>query len=279
VALDHRLLHRVQRVAGATAFTSSTVNSALPSSVGRNWMQALTLRRLRPAHARPRAVEHVRSAAARRWKKHHGAGTAVAFVAAFLGAGAARVSRSQSSTAARDGDPASDYLDPLFLPELVARLAAAGAPCPARAAAAVRRLRLPAPAGPQGAVDLAIGNWLEPPGELHLGRLMSDEVVCLVARTTRPRASARAWTAERYLECEHVAPTPLHAGARRVIDEHLAGAGRATRHRGAQRALRADPADGGTEPAGADHRPPVLLALVDSGLPVASCRCPVPSRP
>ena len=32
-----------------------------------------------------------------------------------------------------------------------------------------------------GDVDLVIGNWLEPPGELHLGRLTSDEVVCLVA--------------------------------------------------------------------------------------------------
>jgi DNA-binding transcriptional LysR family regulator len=34
----------------------------------------------------------------------------------------------------------------------------------------------------RGEVDLVIGNWLEPPGELHLGRLISDEIVCLVAR-------------------------------------------------------------------------------------------------
>ena len=33
------------------AFRSSTVNSALPSSVGRNWMQALTVRRRRPRTA------------------------------------------------------------------------------------------------------------------------------------------------------------------------------------------------------------------------------------
>ena len=34
----------------------------------------------------------------------------------------------------------------------------------------------------RGEVDLVIGNWLRPPAELHLGRLMADEVVCLVAR-------------------------------------------------------------------------------------------------
>jgi DNA-binding transcriptional LysR family regulator len=42
-------------------------------------------------------------------------------------------------------------------------------------------------------------------------------------------AATRAWTAERYLACEHVAPTPLHAGlqgaAPGVIDEHLSSLG------------------------------------------------------
>jgi DNA-binding transcriptional LysR family regulator len=81
-----------------------------------------------------------------------------------------------------------------------------------------------------GAVDLVIGNWLEPPGELHLGRLLSDEVVCLVA-DDHPvvRMAPRSWMAQKYLECEHVAPMPLHPGARGVIDEHLAAQG-LTRH-------------------------------------------------
>ena len=39
----------------------------------------------------------------------------------------------------------------------------------------------------------------------------------------------RAWSPERYLACEHVAPMPLHAGAHGaspgVIDEHLASIG------------------------------------------------------
>ncbi|MDQ6681105.1 MAG: LysR family transcriptional regulator [Pseudomonadota bacterium] len=137
---------------------------------------------------------------------------------------------------------ASDYLDPLFLPELVARLK--------RAAPAVR-LELRPLSGEfdyrrslgSGEVDLVIGNWLEPPGELHLGRLLTDEIVCLVAEdhpaarsaasgpaksagSSRSAAAARAWTVERYLACEHVAPTPLHANATGFIDEHLASLGK-----------------------------------------------------
>ena len=129
---------------------------------------------------------------------------------------------------------ASDYLDPLFLPEVVAQV---------KRLAPMVRLEMHSLSSEYdyrrslaaGQVDLVIGNWLKPPEELHLGRLMSDEIVCLVAEdhpTARsaapnsPRASAaRAWTAERYLACEHVAPMPMHTGAEGaspgVIDEHL----------------------------------------------------------
>ena len=119
---------------------------------------------------------------------------------------------------------ASDYLDPLFLPELVVRL---------KAAAPDVRIEILPLSGEydyrsslaRAEVDLVIGNWLEPPGELHLGRLLTDEVVCLVAQDHPAARSPRWWTAERYLESEHVAPTPLHPGARGVIDEHLQGLG------------------------------------------------------
>jgi len=117
---------------------------------------------------------------------------------------------------------ASDYLDPLFLPRLVTQLK--------RAAPGIRLELLPLSSDydyrrhlATGEVDLVIGNWLEPPGELHLGRLVTDEVVCLVAED-HPVARAtgtRGWTAEIYLACEHVAPMPLHAGAAGVVDEHL----------------------------------------------------------
>jgi len=121
---------------------------------------------------------------------------------------------------------ASDYLDPLFLPELVAQL---------KKVAPQVRLELMPLSGEfdyrrslaVGEVDLVIGNWLEPPGELHLGRLMSDEIVCLVAEDHPVVRSAarRGWTVEKYLECEHVAPTPIFRGARGVIDEHLVSLG------------------------------------------------------
>jgi len=121
---------------------------------------------------------------------------------------------------------ASDYLDPLFLPELVAHLK--------RVAPKVRLDLMPLSGEfdyrrglAAGEVDLVIGNWLKPPEELHLGRLMSDEIVCLVAEDhpVVRAAPTRAWSPERYLACEHVAPTPLHGNAPGVIDEHLASLG------------------------------------------------------
>jgi DNA-binding transcriptional LysR family regulator len=123
---------------------------------------------------------------------------------------------------------ASDYLDPTFLPALVARIkqAAPRARLTIHALSADYdyRARLA-----RGEVDLVIGNWLEPPGELHLGRLFSDEIVCLVAEDHAAVRSPRSWTLERYLEAEHVAPTALHAGARGVIDDHLAQLGKTRR--------------------------------------------------
>jgi DNA-binding transcriptional LysR family regulator len=118
---------------------------------------------------------------------------------------------------------ASDYLDPLFLPALVARLKAHAPAAQVHFQPLSRefdyRRSLAA-----GDVDLVVGNWLEPPAELHLGRLMADEVVCLVAEG-HPAGRGRDWTAARYLACDHVAPAELHAGAVGVIDQHLAARG------------------------------------------------------
>jgi DNA-binding transcriptional LysR family regulator len=117
---------------------------------------------------------------------------------------------------------ASDYLDPLFLPALVAHMK--------RLAPGVKLELMPLTqeydyrrhlAG--GDVDLVVGNWLEPPAELHLGRLLSDDVVCLVAEG-HP-AVGRGWTVQKYLDCEHVAPMPMHPGALGVIDQHLQAQG------------------------------------------------------
>jgi DNA-binding transcriptional LysR family regulator len=119
---------------------------------------------------------------------------------------------------------ASDYLDPLFLPELVARVRAQ--------APGVTLDLLPLTRDydyrghlARGEVDLVVGNWLAPPAELHLGRLVSDEIVCLVGLDHPALRNPRQWTAERYLASDHIAPTPLHAGGVGVVDELLQAQG------------------------------------------------------
>lgn len=117
---------------------------------------------------------------------------------------------------------ASDFLDPRFLPLLVSAIKAqapsAGIEILPLTADSDYRARLAA-----GELDLVVGNWLRPPSDLHIGRLFQDEIVCLVA--SRHPAVRRGWTAERYLACDHVAPTPTYPGARGVIDELLAQSG------------------------------------------------------
>ena len=117
---------------------------------------------------------------------------------------------------------ASDFLDPLFLPQLVAQIKQQAPHCVIEilplSAESDYRARLA-----QGDMDVVIGNWLKPPDDLHLGRLFGDEVVCLVARDHPAvrRSSQGGWDAASWLAAEHIAPTPTHPGARGVIDEHL----------------------------------------------------------
>jgi DNA-binding transcriptional LysR family regulator len=117
---------------------------------------------------------------------------------------------------------ASDYLDPLFLPQLVAQLKAQAPGCPIEihplSAESDYRAQLA-----EGRVDLVVGNWTAPPDDLHLARLFGDEVVCLVAQD-HP-AVRRGWDAASWLEAEHIAPMATHPGAKGVIDEHLATLG------------------------------------------------------
>jgi len=117
---------------------------------------------------------------------------------------------------------ASDFLDPLFLPQLVTQLKAF-APCcgidihPLSADADYHTQLA------QGHYDVVIGNWSKLPDDLHLGHLFSDEVVSLVS--SQHPATRRGWDVQAWLAAEHIAPTPTYPGARGVIDDHLASLG------------------------------------------------------
>jgi DNA-binding transcriptional LysR family regulator len=117
---------------------------------------------------------------------------------------------------------AADYLDPYFLPQLVAQVKQQ-APrsvieIHALSAESDYQRRLA-----EGEIDVVIGNWLKPPEDLHLGQLFEDEIVCLVS--DEHPAARRGWTREDWLEAEHIAPTPTHPGARGIIDEVLESRG------------------------------------------------------
>jgi DNA-binding transcriptional LysR family regulator len=113
---------------------------------------------------------------------------------------------------------ASDYLDPLFLPMFVTQVKEQAPLC---------RIEIH-PLSPDsnyhahlslGHIDLVIGNWLKPPEDLHMARLFGDEIVSLVS-ADHP-ATRRGWDAGTWLAAEHIAPTPLHPGARGIIDQML----------------------------------------------------------
>jgi DNA-binding transcriptional LysR family regulator len=115
---------------------------------------------------------------------------------------------------------ASDYLDPLFLPQFVSQVKAQAPLC---------KIEIH-PLSPDsnyhahlslGHVDLVIGNWLKPPEDLHMARLFGDEIVSLVS-ADHP-AVRRGWDVDTWLASEHIAPTPLHPGARGIIDQMLDG--------------------------------------------------------
>lgn len=121
---------------------------------------------------------------------------------------------------------ASDTLDPLFLPMVMARIKAQAPHCQVEVHALSAQARYAHDLG-QGLIDVVIGNWAEPSEELHQAQLFEDEVVCLVSE--RHPAVRRGWSQDDWLACEHIAPTPAYPGWRGVIDEHLDRVG-LTRH-------------------------------------------------
>ena len=113
---------------------------------------------------------------------------------------------------------ANDYLDPLFLPRLVAHIKSEAPLCPIEVLPLSADVHYEANLA-QGDVDLVIANWPKPPDDLHLGRLFSDEVVCMVSND-HP-VVRRGWDVDGWLAAEHIAPTPTFPGAKGVIDIQL----------------------------------------------------------
>lgn len=113
---------------------------------------------------------------------------------------------------------ASDYLDPLFLPQLMARLKAQAPNCPVDIVALSHEVHYQGQLA-EGEVDVVIGNWPAPPTDLHQSPLFDDEAVCLVS--SRHPAVRRGWSESSWLEAEHIAPMPTYPGARGVIDLQL----------------------------------------------------------
>ena len=71
-----------------------------------------------------------------------------------------------------------------------------------------------------GELDIVIGNWPEPPEQLHTAPLLDDDIVCLMA-AGHPLARGRM-TVQQYLHAPHLVPLPFSAAHRGVIDRHLA---------------------------------------------------------
>lgn len=71
-----------------------------------------------------------------------------------------------------------------------------------------------------GELDVVIGNWPQPPEQLHLKLLFEDDIVCLVSRSN-PLAR-KGLTQENYLRASHVVPMPYSLAQKGVIDTRLA---------------------------------------------------------
>lgn len=117
---------------------------------------------------------------------------------------------------------ASDYLDPLFLPSVVAHLKREAPLCSVEIMALSHDSNY-AEQLAHGQVDVVIGNWPQPPADLRMAQLFADDVVCLVSH--QHPAARRGWSAQEWLQAEHIAPMPTHPGARGVVDDALEAQG------------------------------------------------------
>lgn len=117
---------------------------------------------------------------------------------------------------------ASDFLDPLFLPQLVTQIKLQAPLCRIEIRSLSEHI-LYADQLASGDLDLVIGNWTQPSEELHRVPLFQDKVVSLVS-SSNP-VVRRGWDQAAWLQAEHLAPTSTHLGGKGVIDEYLQSIG------------------------------------------------------
>lgn len=127
------------------------------------------------------------------------------------------------------GIAAPDYLDPQFLPRLIAHI---GRLAP-HARLSVRPLVADADYErllESGEIDLVVANWPDPPPYLRMSPLYEDEVVVMM-RASHPLAKRRAIGEADYRAADHLAPLRYAGGVRGSIDGHLASLGLERTHR------------------------------------------------
>jgi DNA-binding transcriptional LysR family regulator len=113
---------------------------------------------------------------------------------------------------------ASDFLDPLFLPQLVTQIKLQAPMCSIEVSSLSEYAQYPEQLS-CGDLDIVIGNWTNPSESLHRLTLFEDDVVSMVSQSNP--ATRRGWDADAWLSAEHIAPTSTHLGGRGVIDDHL----------------------------------------------------------
>lgn len=71
-----------------------------------------------------------------------------------------------------------------------------------------------------GSLEIVIGNWPEPPDDMHRSTLIHDEIVCLV--DARHPLAKRTMTIDDYQRATHIVPLPYAPTQRGLIDTTLA---------------------------------------------------------
>lgn len=117
---------------------------------------------------------------------------------------------------------APDYLDAMFLPN-IAEILRREAPHAKFIVHPINSDYDYAEGLEDGGLDVVIGNWLEPPPQMHMARLFDDEVVCMVG-SQNPFAH-RDLSLKQYLELPHLAPFPYVSERQSFIDGYLASQG------------------------------------------------------